>query len=404
LRAGGVQAMAGDYLYYNGRAFKWREGSWGILRVLDEPSPNLQKLPDRLTISPARQAASLCPANAPSKEFNVVAIETALPMFSDETRGKMFVLAQDKDALRAGVRAAEPFVLHVNVGDCLKVNLKNELTAGPVSLHADLLAYDPRDSSGSAVGNNPPQSVAPGQTRTYTFYAHPDIGETAALLRDSGNVQEYHKAGLYGAIIVGPRGATYTHPVTGEDLTLRASWRADVHTANGDYRDFALFMQDEDEVIGTALMPYTENVKGVVGINYRAEPLTKRWEKNKDTAKAFNVDTHGDPSTPIMEAFAGDAVRIHVFAPYSEQAQVFSLENHQWLLEPNRKGSDVLSASPIGGGETLNIQLLYGAGGRYAQPGNYLYGNHREPYREAGLWGLFRVYAKGATTKLKILR
>jgi hypothetical protein len=127
-------------------------------------------------------------------------------------------------------------------------------------------------------------------------------------------------------------------------------------------------------------------------------------EKNKDTAKVFNVDMHGDPSTPLMEAFAGDAVRMHVFAPYSEQAQVFSLENHQWLLEPNRKGSDVLSASSIGGGETLNIQLLYGAGGRYAQPGNYLYGDHREPYREAGLWGLFRVYARGATTRVKALK
>jgi hypothetical protein len=27
--------------------------------------------------------------------------------------------------------------------------------------------------------------------------------------------------------------------------------------------------------------------------------------------------------------------------------------------------------------------------------GDYLYGDHREPYREAGLWGLFRVYAQG---------
>ena len=33
-----------------------------------------------------------------------------------------------------------------------------------------------------------------------------------------------------------------------------------------------------------------------------------------------------------------------------------------------------------------------GAGGRTSIPGDYLYGDHREPYREAGIWGLFRVY------------
>ena len=33
-----------------------------------------------------------------------------------------------------------------------------------------------------------------------------------------------------------------------------------------------------------------------------------------------------------------------------------------------------------------------GAGGPAGLPGDYLYGDHREPYREAGLWGLFRVY------------
>ena len=33
-RAGGPQQMPGDYLYYNGRSFKLREGSWGLIRVL----------------------------------------------------------------------------------------------------------------------------------------------------------------------------------------------------------------------------------------------------------------------------------------------------------------------------------------------------------------------------------
>jgi hypothetical protein len=35
--------------------------------------------------------------------------------------------------------------------------------------------------------------------------------------------------------------------------------------------------------------------------------------------------------------------------------------------------------------------LADGAGGRDHLPGDYLYGDHREPYRDAGLWGILRV-------------
>ncbi len=50
----------------------------------------------------------------------------------------------------------------------------------------------------------------------------------------------------------------------------------------------------------------------------------------------------------------------------------------------------------MGGLEALSIELAYGAGGRISLPGDYLYGDHREPYREAGIWGIFRVYPPDA--------
>ena len=160
------------------------------------------------------------------------------------------------------------------------------------------------------------------------------------------------------------------------------------------YRDFTLFMQDEDPVIGTHLMPYSHVVEGVVGLNYRASPIEGRQEPIPDTTVVWNGDTYANPSTPVMEAYAGDAVRIHVMVPFSEQNQVFSLEGHQWPLEPDMDGSNLLSSAQIGGAETLNIIIDGGAGGRSGSPGDYLYGDHRLPYREAGLWGLFRVYPK----------
>src|SRR5205823_3458166 len=147
---------------------------------------------------------------------------------------------------------AQPLTLHVNVGDCIAVTLANETQSGPVTFHADMLAYDPMDSSGVEAGFNPAAAVAPGETRTYRFFASPTVGETTALVRDWGDVLRNPKLGLYGAIIVGPRGATYTDPASGADISSASSWRADVHPPGGpSYRDFALFMQDEDEIIGT---------------------------------------------------------------------------------------------------------------------------------------------------------
>ena len=172
-----------------------------------------------------------------------------------------------------------------------------------------------------------------------------------------------------------------------------------VHVGNltgNSYRDFAPFFQDEDVIIGTHIMPYREEVREVVGLNYAAEPLEVRLDANGDASKVFRSEVHGDPATPVMEAFLGDPVKIHVLLPSSEQNQVFTLEGHQWPLEPAMPGSDLLSSVQVGALEAITIVPEHGAGGRASFPGDYLYGDHREPYREAGLWGIFRVHAPGA--------
>ncbi len=410
--AGGPQMMPGDYPYYNGRTFRLMEGSWGLVRVHEGDSPlGPLKLPGRETIP--GPPASVCPADAPLKEYAVVAIPVTLPMLGGGT-GRIFALDADAAGFASGARDPEPLVLRVGVGDCVEVRLENRLEQGRVSFHADRLAYDPRDSMGIAAGFNPDQSVAPGESRTYTFFAHPEYGEGAALVRDWGNVLVNPGLGLYGAIVVAPAGAAFTDPVTGGDLSLASSWRADVHLPDGSsYRDFALFLQDEDEVIGTHAMPYNHSVTGVVGLNYRSSPLDGRFDlvpnlnagsgrlliMFEEAEGLFDLvpeevgpsDTGGfaSPSTPVMEAFAGDPVRIHVMVPFSEQNHVFSIEGHRWPFEPEMEGTNVVSSEQVGA--VGKLEILLDAGGPFRMPGDYLYGDHRLPYREAGLWGLFRV-------------
>jgi hypothetical protein len=97
------------------------------------------------------------------------------------------------------------------------------------------------------------------------------------------------------------------------------------------------------------------------------------------------------PATPTIEAFAGDALRVHVLAPYSEQVQVFGIEGHEWSVMPKVQGANVVGSTAVGGLEALTIQPKGGAG----LAGEYVYGAQRGPYRDAGLWGLLRVHPDG---------
>ena len=323
------------------------------------------------------------------RAFAVSVVNVPLPMLGGDT-GKIYVLDSERDAVTSGRQAPEPLVLHVGVGDCVQIALTNRTADGSVTYHCDLLAADPATSGGVAAGREPAQAVEPGGSRTFTYYASPEVGQTVALVRDWGNVLTNPSAGLYGAIVVGPPGATYRG----------RGFAVDVFPKDGEpYRDVSLFFQDGDESIGTHRMPYTTEVRGDSGLNYRTAPLNGRVDGAQGPGVAFRSDVNGDPPTPLIQAFAGDAVRLHVIAPSSEQAQVFSVEGHEWSIEPGRVGANVVSSQQVGGLEAVTLNLIGGAGGPNQIAGDYVYGDHRGPFLEAGLWGILRVHQRGATVQ-----
>lgn len=419
MTAGGPQRFPGDYIYYNGRNSHFGEGSWGLIRVLDNKLvPDLQPLPGREDL-PTPPEAAVCPADAPVKTFHVVAIDHALkfhktadkPIKVDFDRliemgnpsGKIYVLEGEKAAIHAGQKQPHPLTLRVNVGDCVKVTLHNEMKKERAGFHVDLLSYDPDDSMGADIGNNKAgQTVASGEKRTYTYYAHPELGENSALIRDWGNLLVNPRDGLYGAIIIGPKGSKYRHPASGEDLTNGNSWEAEVlvdqsvpgNAGRKNFRSVALFFQDEDQIIGTSFMPYLQNTAGVMGINYRLEPYGFRQDQGCDASNMFTCAAAGsDPSTPVITAHAGDDIVLNVFGASSEQSGVFAIENHEWPLEPFQAGSDMLSNFQLGAAERHNIYIT--AGGPFGQTGDFLYMNNRLPYMAGGQWGILRVLPPG---------
>ena len=422
-QAGGPRLQPGDYIHFNGRSSKFSEGAWGILRVLDKEAPDLQKLPagySRRDEIPKPMA--VCPADAPAKSFNVVAMDYPSMKLNPKApdsievdferhiqmanpHAKIYTLEEEVATVAAGLQPM-PLTLRVNTGDCITVKLTNKMKEGRASFSAISLAFDPKDSLGANVGNNPgDQTIGPGESRSYTYYADPFLGEIASLVWDWGNVMTNPRNGLYGAIIIGPKGATYRDPKTGADISNKNSWMADVivnrsipgYENRVNYRDVALFFQDEDNIIGTSFMPYVQNAAGLTAVNYRSEPYKFREEAGCTLGKVFQpcaVDKPEDPATPVIQAHAGDPVRIHVFGASNEQNGMFSVEKHEWPIEPFMRGADQISVVEFSGSETLDA-FLPSAGGIYRMPGDYVWSNQRLPYSQSGQWGYLRVLPLG---------
>ncbi len=424
--AGGYQGMAGDYIYYNGRTSKLSEGSWGIIRVHDELQKSLKVLPGNENFK-KKVRKTLCPKDAPVKNFSVVAINTELKFNANaedeievdfermlilaNAEAKIFVLEGEVSQASDEGIMPHPLTLRVNIGECVKIKLTNRMKKGNASLHINNIAFDPLDSQGINVGNNPgDQTVAPGKSKTYTFYAHPDYNINGALIWDFGNLTTNVRDGLYGGIIIGPRGSVYRDPETGKDITMGNSWKADViidksYPENAkleNYRDFALYFQDEDNILGTSFMPYLQNVAGLTGVNYRLEPWTYREDEGCELGNMFTacVAADQDPATPVIKAHAGDQVMINVFGAHNEQNQMFNLDGHQWRRHLNQRGSDMIDVEQFGAGEY--IQAFFKAGGTYQNPGTYLWLNARTPYQQAGQWGYFKVLPKGDRSLLPL--
>jgi FtsP/CotA-like multicopper oxidase with cupredoxin domain len=422
-KAGGFQGMPGDYIHFNGRTSHFAEGGWGIVRVLDKETADLKPLPKGTNpLGIPATPSSVCPSDAPVKNFNVVSLDRPMKLHPKAPdvievdferkiemtmpEGKIFALEEEATTV-AGTVMPNPLTLRANLGDCIKVNLKNKMKASRASFFAPGLAFDPKDSQGLNVGNNSgDQTIAPGESRTYTYYAHPANKETTSLVWDGGNVVVNPRNGLYGAVIIGPKGSQYRDPVTGADISQKNSWRADVivdaslpeNVGKRNYRDVALFFQDEDNIIGTAFMPYVQNVAGLTSVNYRAEPYKFREEQGCSLGKIFQpcvVDKPEDPATPLIEAHAGDAIRIHVIGANSEQNGMFGVEGHEWPIEPYMPGADMISVVEYAGSEILDVFIRGGAGGPYRQVGDFVWSNARLPYTQSGQWGYLRVLPVG---------
>ncbi len=483
-----------DYLYGTGIIDDRWTGMWGIHRVFDAKTPHLKPLPDRgppkgkkitkkdlkrmghfapflglkrlerlgqrakllydeddcRAFPPdkdARQNRNVgevppkapdpgdpCPDDARVRRFDVTAFQTEIEFneYGDhDPFGIVYALDEHVEDIKCGDRPAEPLVIRANEGDCIEINLTNELPcdldddhahplmrieqpwdpSSRISLHALHTDYDVNGSDGATVGFNFDQTVAPGETITYRWSPHENHPFVA--LWDTADLRSHRHHGAFGALAVEPPGATWLDPRTAEPAPTGDSVMLK-NPDGSDRREFTLQMSDARFIINendpdncvVPPGPDTENPdapcnqigdredQGYPAINNRSEPFIRRFENNPAQHLVFDSETHGDPATPIPRALLGDEVRFLV-GKLSDKARglSFHISEHQW-----RRFTDVADSPIIGVDDKFTVgsaeflDMVSGAGGLAESTGDFLYGELKERRRlEGGFWGIFRV-------------
>ena len=370
-------------------------GSWGVLRAYH----TLQAGLDPVSVYPPAGEVRVptCPEDAPLRDFTVWATPLdGLPPASLTYRlvsevWRSSSRSNEPQTFPGDVNATtgawtggtvRPLVLRARAGECIRVTLVNKLepvaadliaagVSAQVGLRPQLLALDASDDSGFNVGQNPVQTVGPGGTIVYNWFA----GANTVTPR-SGEIQSTPVAvgavnllppdpagqvprGLVGALVIEPADATWE--VLDGDRT-----RARISSTEGTFDEAVLIHLDGLSAPEGCAQPR------IASLNYVTRPGCADGEDLRTPAA-------------VLPAAAGAPMRLRLLHPGVSGEVNFTLHGHLWpTAGGSRLDSRVIS---VGAGARSDI-ALQAAGGVYQIGGDYLF-YAGDPSR--GAWGVLRV-------------
>lgn len=135
--------------------------------------------------------------------------------------------------------------------------------------------------------------------------------------------------------------------------------------------------------------PGSHDDPGVMGINYRCEPMPERLKYKDDPAHIFSSLTYWDPATPILETYPGEELVIRLLDGAHEEQHAFNIVGMSWEKKITNPNSPVVAAQTIGISKVFNIRVEepYAAG-------DYLYYSGNVDDVWLGLWGIIRAHAE----------
>lgn len=365
-----------------------------------------------------------CPCHAAEECGNVKVFEIALVQAKltynrygwHDPEGRFFVLKEELErygGLESYIRLVEeqkiqvePLVIRANAGDCIELRTTNLLPefleanafqlktrTDIVGHHVHLVKFDTITSDGAANGWNNIAGARKYETLVERFFADEELRTVFFHDHLFANAHQLH--GMFGALVIEEAGATFHDIRNGEEL--RSGTQAVIRRRDGtSFREFALFVHDfaflfdkDGKPLNPPAVPGSHDDPGVMGINYRAEPMRERLKKEEDPAYIFSSFVHGDPATPVLETYPGDELMIRLIDGAHEEQHVFNITGMSWQKEVADERSPLAASQTIGVSEAFNLNIK-----EPYQAGDYLYYFGGTDDVWLGLWGIIRVYDK----------
>lgn len=384
-----------------------------------EPTP-LERANFVDNFAPGALYTKTCPCNTDKniKVFEIAAVQANIVYNRfgwHDPQGRFFVLKEEIEKagtlndylakIESGEIKPEPLVIRVNAGDCVEIRLTNFLPkfiegnefqlktlTDIVGYHIHLVKFDTIVSDGAANGWNNIAGAREYETLIERFFANEELHTVFFHDHLFANMHQQH--GLFGALLVEPTGSVFLDPETG--CELKSGTKAVIRTADGKaYREFALFLHDfallfdkHDNPLNPPEHPGSDDDPGVMGINYRCEPMPERLKKRNDPSHIFSSLVYGDPSTPVLETYPGDPIRIRLLDGAHEEQHIFNITGLPWRKEIADPFSPLVQAQTIGISEVFNIHI-----DEPYMAGDYLYYSGGIDDLWLGMWGIIRAYA-----------
>ena len=333
-----------------------------------------------------------------------------------DPQGRFFVLKQELErhgGLDAYIRKVEeqrirvePLVIRANAGDCIEIRLTNLLPEfieeSPFQMqtitdiagyHIHLVKFDTIVADGAANGWNNIAGARKYETLIERFFANTELN--TVFFHDHLFANSHQQHGVFGALIIEEAGATFHNIRNGKELSFGT--KAVIKRKDGtSFREFALFVHDfallfdkDGNALNPPEVPGSHDDPGVMGINYRCEPMRERLKCHEDPAYIFSSLVHGDPATPVLETYAGDEIIIRLLDGAHEEQHAFNLTGLSWKKEITDNRSNIVASQTLGISEAFNIHI-----DQQYRPGDYLYYFGGIDDAWLGLWGIIRVYEK----------
>lgn len=396
----------------------------GVLRpngdVTNEPTP-LETANFVENAVPGALYTDTCPchANENIKVFEIAMVQAKITYNRygwHDPQGRFFVLKEELErhgGLECYIRKVErqeikvePLVIRANAGDCIELrttNLLPEFIEGSpfqqrtktdiVGHHVHLVKFDTIVSDGAANGWNNIAGARRYETLVERFFANEELRTVFFHDHLFANVHQQH--GLFGALIIEEAGATFHNPQNGKEL--HSGTQAVIRRSDGSsFREFTLFVHDfallfdrKGNPLNPPEVPGSHDDPGVMGINYRSEPMRERLRKREDPAYLFSSFVHGDPATPILETYPGDELMIRLIDGAHEEQHSLNITGMSWNKELADPRSPFAASQTVGISEAFNLNITE----KYAA-GDYLYYFGGIDDAWLGLWGIIRVHRR----------